>query len=126
MLEFFASYIWLAVGFMMAFMILFPGNTSFSDFPGGLVSVIVMMLGEMEFKELYFPSSQIVNLTIANNTASGQISEHPEFQQFPGIQTIKDWRTVGKSHPCTYQVTDAAPTQIYFVKGQLSTLFNKV
>ena len=84
MLEFFASYIWLAVGFMMAFMILFPGNTSFYDFPGGLVSVIVMMLGEMEFKELYFPSSQNVNLTIANGTALGQILEHPEYQQFPG------------------------------------------
>ena len=66
------------------------------------------MLGEMEFKELYFPSSQIVNLTIANNTASGQISEHPEFQQFPGIQTIKGRRKVGNSHPCTYQVTDTA------------------
>ena len=89
MLEFFASYIWLAVGFMFAFMILFPGNTSFSDFPGGLVSVIVMMLGEMEFKELYFPSSQNVSMSIVNGIALGQISEHPEYQQFPGNLIIQ-------------------------------------
>ena len=80
MIEFFTSYFFLAVGFMMTFMILFSSCSSFQqkNFPGGLVTVIVMMLGELEFKDLYFPSSSIVNLT------NGEIHEQDEFLQFPG------------------------------------------
>ena len=80
MLEFFASYICLALGFMMTFMILFSSCSSFKlkNFPGGLVTVIVMMLGELEFKDTYFPSS------LRFDPKTREIQEQDEFLQFPG------------------------------------------
>ena len=86
MIEFFVSFIWLAIGFMMTFMILFPNCASFKlkNLPGGLVTVIVMMLGELEFKDLYFPSSSRVNLT----NGDGEIHEQAEYLQFPGREVM--------------------------------------
>ena len=47
MIEFFASYIWLAIGFMMMFFILFSSTRfmQIRSFPGAMVTILVMMLG---------------------------------------------------------------------------------
>ena len=83
MLEFFVAYIWLAIGFTLAFMILFSFKKSFHDFPGPLISVFIMMLGEMDLDALYYPSKQKFNKT------TGELSEINENIQFPGaINTV--------------------------------------
>ena len=85
MIEFFTSYIWLAIGFMMMFIILFSFETSLNikSFPGALVNILVMMLGEINYNDLYFPSNQELNFTLTNNTGKGEISEEPVYQHFP-------------------------------------------
>ena len=83
MFEFFASYIWLALGFVIAFMILFSGVTKFRE--SSIVSVFVMMLGEVEFNDIYFQEREIVAPVIdeANNTLT-QIIQKDRHQPFPG------------------------------------------
>ena len=46
-----------------------------------LINVLVMMLGELDFKELYYPSKQILEI---NNSVQAEIVEEDEYQQFPG------------------------------------------
>ena len=60
MIEFFTSYIWLAIGFMMMFMILFSSHNplNIKSFPGSLVNILVMMLGEINYIDLYFNTDQ--------------------------------------------------------------------
>ena len=79
MIEFFASYIWLAIGFMMMFIILFSGETALNikSFPGALVTILVMMLGEINYQDLYFSTDERVNLD------TGKISEDQVYQHFP-------------------------------------------
>ena len=43
MLEFFASYVWLSIGFMMAFIILFSNFKAFQGFPSPFVSGIILI-----------------------------------------------------------------------------------
>ena len=85
MIEFFTSYIWLAIGFMMMFIILFSFETSLNikSFPGALVNMLVMMVGEINYNDLYFPSIQEFRFNLTNNTGTGEISEEPVYQHFP-------------------------------------------
>ena len=85
MLEFFTSYLWLAIGFMMMFIILFSCQRSLSigNFPGALVTILVMMLGEINYTDLYYPSDQNFNFTFNKTSGAGDISEADSFQQFP-------------------------------------------
>ena len=78
MFIFCVSYIWVAIGFMMMFTILFAWkrHLNIKRFPGTIVSVVVMMLGEIEFLELQYPQ----DLVIKNGT---KIEEEPVFPQFP-------------------------------------------
>ena len=82
MIEFFASYIWLAIGFMMMFIILFSYETALNikSFPGALVTILVMMLGEIGYNDLYFPTDLRINMT---NSNTGKIEEDPVYQHFP-------------------------------------------
>jgi len=83
MMEFSVAYGCLAVGFMMAFMILFSSDEPFNKFPGTLVSVFVMMLGEINYQDLYYPEKEFIN------NSTWEIEGKTEFQQFPGTaQTI--------------------------------------
>jgi len=82
MMEFSVAYGCLAIGFMMAFMILFSSDEPFNKFPGTLVSVFVMMLGEINYQELYYPQKEILNST------TGEIDGKTEFQQFPGTAQL--------------------------------------
>ena len=83
MFEFFASYIWLALGFMIAFKILFSGVTKFRE--SSIVSVFVMMLGEVEFNDIYFQHKEMVAPFVdeAGNTIN-QIITKDRYQPFPG------------------------------------------
>ena len=83
MFEFFASYIWLALGFMIAFIILFSGVTKFRE--SSIVSVFVMMLGEVEFNDIYFQHKEMVAPIVdeTNNTLN-QIITKDRYQPFPG------------------------------------------
>ena len=85
MLEFFTSYLWLAIGFMMMFIILFSCQRSLSigNFPGALVTILVMMLGEINYTDLYYPSDQNFAFTFNKTSGAGDISEADSFQQFP-------------------------------------------
>ena len=85
MIEFFASYIWLAIGFMMMFIILFSFKTSLNikSFPGALVNILVMMLGEINYNDLYYPSDQQIRFNLTNSSGLGEITEEPVFQHFP-------------------------------------------
>jgi len=80
MIQFFAAYIWLAIGFMMMFIILFSNERSMriGNFPGALVNIKAMMLGEINYLDLYYGSNQKLN------TSTGDISEEYVYNNFPG------------------------------------------
>ena len=85
MLEFFTSYLWLAIGFMMMFVILFSSERALNieNFPGALVTILVMMLGEINYSDLYYPTDQNFTFTFNESGGAGEISEVESFQQFP-------------------------------------------
>lgn len=67
--HFFVAYIFLFVSFAVSFFILFPETPAFNGvFPAALVKVLVMMLGELEYDELYYPQNQAIKLEIFNET----------------------------------------------------------
>ena len=80
MFIFCVSYIWVVIGFMMMFTILFSWkrHLNITSFPGPIVAVLVMMLGEIEYLDLQYP--QDLRITNFNN---GKIDEEPVFPQFP-------------------------------------------
>ena len=84
-IEFFASYIWLAIGFMMMFIILFSTSPALNitNFPGALMTILVMMLGEINYQDLYYPSDQRFNFTITNESGLGNVTEKTAYQNFP-------------------------------------------
>ena len=86
MLEFFTSYLWLAIGFMMMFVILFSSERALNieNFPGALVTILVMMLGEINYTDLYYPSDQNLTFTFNGTVGAGEISEVEAYQHFPG------------------------------------------
>ena len=73
-------YIWVVIGFMMMFTILFSWkrHLSIRNFPAPFVAMLVMMLGEMDYLELQYPQ----DLRITNWT-SGEIEEIPVDPHFP-------------------------------------------
>ena len=79
------SYIWVAIGFMMMFIILYSGDRSLkiNSFPGTIVTILVMMLGEIGYTGLQFPKKQIVNLELNKTNGAGTISEMGVEPQFP-------------------------------------------
>lgn len=79
MFIFCVSYIWVVIGFMMMFTILFSWkrHLNINGFPGTIVSVLVMMMGEVEFLELQYPKYLKLNDT------TGNISEESTFPHFP-------------------------------------------
>ena len=85
MIEFFASYIWLAIGFMMMFFILFS-STRFmriTSFPGAMVTILVMMLGEIDYHDLYYQTDQKFVFQLKDGSGKGEVIEEPAYQDFP-------------------------------------------
>ena len=79
------SYIWVAIGFMMMFIILYSEERSLkiNNFPGTIVTILVMMLGEIGYTDLQFPKEHIVNLKLNQTNGAGTISEVDVEPQFP-------------------------------------------
>ena len=42
-----------------------------------------MMLGELEYEDIYYPERNTINLTITNNTVVGEIQDGVKAQYFP-------------------------------------------
>jgi len=77
-----AAFISLIIGFGCSFYILFQKAPAFDikNFPAAFVKVIVMMLGELEYDDLYYNQNQHFNWTMNNRT---DIEQDIEKQLFP-------------------------------------------
>ena len=62
MLKFFACYIWLILGFLTAFLILFSSEKDFKYFPVPLITMLVWMTGEMD-SDILHPKTKNIRLT---------------------------------------------------------------
>jgi len=64
-LNFMVAYVFLIIAFATTFMIAFPTNDAFALVPTAIVKLIVMMLGEIDYEDLYYSQSQhIINNSI--------------------------------------------------------------
>ena len=90
MVKFFFCYIWLGIGFLVAFKIFFPENRVFrwKTLPIPLITMLVLMLGELNYQNKLFPESTMIKL---NKTKEDGITEYvgvseskDEYLQFPG------------------------------------------
>ena len=61
MLKFFACYIWLILGFLTAFLILFSSEKDFKYFPVPLITMLVWMTGEMD-SDILHPKTKNIRL----------------------------------------------------------------
>ena len=73
------SYIWVVIGFTMMFSILFSWRKHFeiTTFPGTIVSVLVMMLGEIQYLDLQYPQD------LRQTQDNGKIEEKDAYPLFP-------------------------------------------
>ena len=78
MLKFFACYIWLILGFLTAFMILFSSEKIFKYFPVPLITMLVWMTGEMDSGILH-PKTKNIRLK------KHRLKEDPEHPEYNGI-----------------------------------------
>ena len=71
---------------MMCFVILFSGERQFNSFPDALVSMLDMMVGELQFPTLFYPEDTKINITkLTEDTFSGEYVKTDKHLQFPGI-----------------------------------------
>ena len=93
MLKFFACYVWLGFGFLIAFKIIFSEERTFGN-PIPLITMLVMMLGELEYADKIFPETTRIVLRkkiedIDDNipTYIGESDDEKHFLQFSGDLT---------------------------------------
>ena len=93
MVKFFFCYIWLGIGFLVAFKIFFSEERVFEGFPIPLITMLVWMLGELEYADKLFPEDTVINLKknkeIFDNGTEisnyvGESDSKKEFLQFAG------------------------------------------
>ena len=92
MLKFLSCYIWLALGFMMAFVIFFNTERNLQSFPDPLITLLVWMLGELEYKDAFYPEDEEINLERDENgtlTGKGTVDGVAAHLQFPGFVNNK-------------------------------------
>ena len=88
MLKFLSCYIWLMLGFMMAFVIFFNTERNLQSFPDPLITLLVWMLGELEYKDGFYPEDEEINLERDENgtlTGKGTVDGVAAHLQFPGF-----------------------------------------
>jgi hypothetical protein len=85
--NFFVAYFSLVIAFSLSFVVLFPGESSFGDFLTSPIKVLVMMTGELEYNDLYYPMGQNITLNINDidegGNVHGIIEDVPQKQVFP-------------------------------------------
>ena len=91
MVRFFFCYIWLGIGFLVAFKIFFPDNRVFKwdHLPIPLITMLVMMLGELNYEAKLFPQNTFINLTKIKEAGIqeeyiGVSHSNEDYLQFPG------------------------------------------
>ena len=92
MVKFLLCYVWLGIGFLVAFKIFFSEERVFNGFPIPLITMLVWMLGELEYADKLFPDESTINLTKRHFTDDGTELLHyigneesePQFLQFAG------------------------------------------
>ena len=91
MVKFFFCYIWLGIGFLVAFKIFFPDNRVFKwdHLPIPLITMLVMMLGELNYQPKLLPESTkiILNKTMEDGIQDqyiGVSDSKEDYLQFPG------------------------------------------
>ena len=100
MLKFFACYIWLGFGFLLAFKILFPHDRTFNGFPIPLITMLLMMLGDINIG-MIFPTKTHINLEMKElkedddylfekSTYGGDSDDEQYYLQFSGDIHVSD------------------------------------
>ena len=101
MTKFFLCYVWLGIGFLVAFKIFFSEERVFDGFPIPLITMLVWMLGELEYADKLFPEDSKINLTKkrgkdddGNEVSNyiGVLESETEYLQFAGeiyVKTVK-------------------------------------
>ena len=93
MVKFFLCYVWLGIGFLVAFKIFFSEERVFEGFPIPLITMLVWMLGELEYADKLFPEDTVINLSKKKTTDEngtvlsnyvGESDSEKEFLQFAG------------------------------------------
>ena len=88
MVKFFFCYIWLGIGFLVAFKIFFSEKRVFEGFPIPLITMLVLMLGELNYNDKLFPKNTFINLTKIKEDGKseyiGVAESKDEFLQFAG------------------------------------------
>lgn len=95
MLKFFACYIWLGFGFLLTFKILFANERTFNGFPIPLITMLVMMLGDVSI-DMIFPKETHISLKKDSvfdkddhkSTYVGDSDDEQDFLQFAGDTNI--------------------------------------
>ena len=88
MVKFYFCYIWLGFGFLVAFKIFFSEKRVFRGFPTSLITMLVLMLGELDYQDKLFPKNNLINLT--KKKADGVVEyigvseSEDDFLQFAG------------------------------------------
>ena len=85
MLKFFACYIWLILGFLTSFIILFSSEKIFESFPVPLITMMVWMTGEMDFDILH-PKTRNIRLV----KERGWDEKDPHNPRYVGISHNSD------------------------------------
>lgn len=86
--NFFVAYISLILGFGLSFVVLFPKEVAFVEALSAPIKVLVMMTGEIEYNDLYYPQRDTIflNITQTNNSEThgiGYIDDEDIPQYFP-------------------------------------------
>merc|ERR1719402_347727 len=69
-IELMGAYVFLLVAFFCSFFVLFPNAPAFNPTQNimGIIKVLVMMLGELEYNDLYYNQNDFFNASIFNST----------------------------------------------------------
>ena len=76
----------------MAFVIFFNTERNLQSFPDPLITLLVWMLGELEYKDAFYPEDEEINLERDENgtlTGKGTIDGVAAHRQFPGFVNNK-------------------------------------
>eukprot|EP00095_Tigriopus_kingsejongensis_P001890 maker-scaffold287_size221780-snap-gene-0.24 protein:Tk01890 transcript:maker-scaffold287_size221780-snap-gene-0.24-mRNA-1 annotation:"transient receptor potential channel pyrexia" len=87
--NFFVAYFSLILGFGLSFVVLFPKEVSFMEALSSPIKILVMMTGEIEYNDLYYPQRDtiVLNITQSNDSTQSQgigyIDDEDIPQHFP-------------------------------------------